>query len=82
MFSELISVEVGVESYDLVNGSVEGRTRHHSGEDVVDGFNVLFRQPIMVEGESGITIEDGLTDFLLAVAVVVFVSVFGHSNPP
>lgn len=48
----------------------------------MDGFYVLFRQPIVIEGKGRAAIEDGLTDFLFTVAVVLSVSVFGHSNPP
>ena len=46
------------------------------------GVYVLFRQPLMGEGKSRITVKDGIDDFLLAVTAVMFVSVFGHSNPP
>ena len=48
----------------------------------MDGVDVLFRQPIMVEGKGWTTVKDGLTDFLFTVTVVLSVSVFGHSNPP
>lgn len=48
----------------------------------MDRLYVLFRQPIVIEGEGRTTVKDGLTDFLFTVAVVLSVSVFGHSNPP
>lgn len=82
MFSEFVTVEIRVEGNDLVNGTIERRTRHHGGEHVIDGFYILFRQPIMVEGKGRTTVKDGLTDFLLTATVILSVSVFGHSNPP
>lgn len=84
MFSELVSVEFGVELKDLVNGSVEWRTRHHSGKDVMNRLYVRLGQPIVVEGECRVAIEHRLPDFLLTVTIIfsVSASVFGHSNPP
>lgn len=80
MFCQLVAVEVGVEGKYLIYGSVEGDTLHHSGKDVMDGIDILFRHPIVIKNEGGIAIEDGLTDSLLAVSVIRLV--FGHSNPP
>lgn len=81
VFSQLVAVEFRIEQSDLVNGSVERcAIMHHSREHIVYRLNVLFGQPITVEDEGRVAIEDGLADFLLTVSVIR--SVFGHSNPP